>query len=94
YLHERALGWAAQANITYTAVLSDPEEGEDSAHRRGFVHEAVLADHADLAGHDVYASGPPIMVKAIRDLFPAAGMDPDRLYYDSFEYAFETGYDQ
>jgi CDP-4-dehydro-6-deoxyglucose reductase, E3 len=51
------------------------------------VHEAVLADHADLASFEVYAAGPPAMIEAIRASFPRHGLPPGRLYFDSFDYA-------
>jgi CDP-4-dehydro-6-deoxyglucose reductase, E3 len=70
----------------FTAVLSESNE-ESPQHRRGWVHEAVLADHPDLATFEVYAAGPPAMIEAIRTTFPHQGLDPDRLYFDSFDYA-------
>lgn len=93
YFDAEARRWAEQDNVRYTPVLSEPEDADDWSGRTGFVHAAVLADHPDLANADIYASGPPVMVRTIGEQFPAAGMDPDRLFYDSFEYAFETGYD-
>lgn len=93
YRDERARGWAERhEHIRYIPVLSDPESGDWSG-RVGFVHEAVLADFADLSGHEVYASGPPVMINAVRNGFVDVGLDLDHLYYDSFDYAFETGYD-
>jgi CDP-4-dehydro-6-deoxyglucose reductase len=59
--------------------------------RRGLVHAAVLHDIGPaLAGYDVYASGPPAMVEAIRDAFVAAGLPRAQLYFDSFDYAPDT----
>jgi CDP-4-dehydro-6-deoxyglucose reductase, E3 len=58
--------------------------------RRGPVHEAVLADHADLSGLDVYASGPPAMIEAIRADFPGRGLPRGQLFFDSFDYAPDT----
>jgi CDP-4-dehydro-6-deoxyglucose reductase len=68
----------------FTAVLS---EATDTSHRKGWVHEAVLADHPNLTDFDVYAAGPPAMIEAIRTTFPRQGLNPDRLYFDSFDYA-------
>jgi CDP-4-dehydro-6-deoxyglucose reductase len=51
------------------------------------VHEAVLADHRDLSGFEVYAAGPPAMIEAIRAAFPTQGLPAERLYFDSFDYA-------
>ncbi len=69
--------------LRYVPVLSEPEA--DWTGRRGFVHDAVLADHASLAELDVYACGPPAMIEAVRRTFPMRGVDPDRLYFESFE---------
>jgi CDP-4-dehydro-6-deoxyglucose reductase len=69
-------------------VLSEPDTGWEG--ERGFVHEAVLRAHPALAGHEVYLAGPPVMVHAGKRAFTDAGLDADHLYYDSFDYAFET----
>jgi CDP-4-dehydro-6-deoxyglucose reductase len=58
--------------------------------RRGLVHAAVLADHPDLAGFDVYASGPPAMIEAIREEFLRHGLPREQLFFDSFDYAPDT----
>jgi CDP-4-dehydro-6-deoxyglucose reductase len=73
-----------QAWLAWTPVLSEPDA--DWEGRRGLVHEAVLADYPELKWHDVYAAGPPPMVSAIQDSFPARGLPPGRLYFDSFEF--------
>ena len=88
YMHALPQAWArTHANFRYTPVLSEPraEDGWDG--RTGWVHEAVLADYPDLSGHEVYASGPPPMIAAIKQAFFAHGLTPDRLFFDSFEFA-------
>jgi CDP-4-dehydro-6-deoxyglucose reductase, E3 len=72
----------------YEAVLSEP--GADWAGRSGWVHEAVLRDFDVLDRYDIYASGPPLMVSAVRLHFPRHGADPQRLFSDSFDYAPDT----
>jgi CDP-4-dehydro-6-deoxyglucose reductase len=42
---------------------------------------------AGLEGWDVYASGPPAMIAAVRERFPGHGMEPERFFFDSFDYA-------
>ena len=64
--------------------------GRSGAGRTGLVHEAVLADHADLSGFDVYVAGPPAMVRAARAAFLARGLPADRLFHDSFEPAADA----
>ena len=84
--------WAkAHPRFHFVPVLSEPEPGRIG--RTGLVHEAVLADFPDLSGHEVYASGPPPMVAAAREVFPEHGLDLERLFFDSFNYAHETGHD-
>jgi CDP-4-dehydro-6-deoxyglucose reductase len=88
YLRILAEEWAAAAtNLRFHAVLSDPEQARIAGMRAGLVHEAVLEDHPNLSGHDVYMSGPPAMIDAGRKLFLDAGLPEERLYYDSFDYA-------
>lgn len=53
----------------------------------GWVHEAVLEAHPDLAPFAIYAAGPPAMIAAIRGSFPAHGARAQLLYLDSFDYA-------
>jgi CDP-4-dehydro-6-deoxyglucose reductase len=73
--------------FSYRPVLSgDPAAGI----RHGLVHEAALAEHPDLSGVDVYASGPPAMIEAIRHDFVARGLPREQLFFDSFDYAPDT----
>ena len=69
----------------YVPVLSEP--APEWRGRRGFVHEAVLADIDDLREYDVYAAGPPAMIAAVRRDFAARGAAAHRLFFDSFDYA-------
>lgn len=91
-LYEEPLvrGWAADyPRFHFAGVLSEtPPDAPDAAgHACGWVHEAVLAQHPDLSGYEVYAAGPPAMIEAIRAQFPAHGLAADRLHFDSFDYA-------
>jgi CDP-4-dehydro-6-deoxyglucose reductase len=47
----------------------------------------VLEDHPCLQGFDVYASGPPGMIEAIRSEFAVHGLPPEQLSFDSFDFA-------
>ena len=88
YLRALAGRWACEApNLVFHPVLSDPEQAAAAGLRAGLVHEAVLEDQPDLAGHEVYMSGPPAMVDAGRRLFTEAGLPAERLFFDSFDYA-------
>lgn len=88
YMDELAQGWAdSHQHIHYTPVLSEATEEDNWQGACGYVHEAVLGDHSDLANFDIYASGPPAMVRAIESSFVKQGMDMDHFYFDSFEFA-------
>ena len=70
YQHTLCLQWAAELSwFEYIPVISEPTEGDDWQGRTGFVHQAVLDDHADLAVHQVYACGASPMVAAARTSF-------------------------
>lgn len=88
YRHALVESWA-QADVLrrYTPVLSEPQVADDWRGRIGFVHSEVLADYTDLSGHEVYASGPPAMIEAIKHHFFDRGLTADHLFYDSFEFA-------
>jgi CDP-4-dehydro-6-deoxyglucose reductase len=88
YEEARVLEWLGRfPQLTYTAVLSEATRIEATHQRTGWVHEAVLADHPSLAGTEVYAAGPPAMIEALRASCPPHGLEPGRLYFDSFDYA-------
>ena len=75
----------ALPNLTYVPVVSDalPEDGWTG--RTGFVHHAVLQDHADLSGFQVYACGAPIVVDSARaDFVGKAGLPEEAFFADSF----------
>ncbi|MHB8254214.1 MAG: CDP-6-deoxy-delta-3,4-glucoseen reductase [Acidiferrobacter sp.] len=88
YLHDMALAWAqTYAQFRYTPVLSQPRPEDHWNGRVGYVHAAVAADWPDLAGHEVYASGPPQMIEAASGIFQKQGLRPETFYYDAFNYA-------
>jgi CDP-4-dehydro-6-deoxyglucose reductase len=73
------------ARLRYMPVLSEPTAAWRG--RRGWVHEAVLQDLPRLDGYDVYASGPPAMIEAVRSEFGKRGAAAGRVFFDSFDYA-------
>ena len=76
---------AEMPNLSYVPVISDalPEDGWTG--RTGFVHSAVVQDHADLSGHQVYACGAPIVVDSARKAYTTqCGLPEDEFYADSF----------
>lgn len=88
YMHDLAMSWQnALPHFTYTPVLSEPGDNDQWKGETGWVHEAVVTTYADLSAYQVYASGPPPMIKAAQDLFPDHKLNPELFYFDSFEYS-------
>jgi CDP-4-dehydro-6-deoxyglucose reductase len=89
YAHDELEGIARRTpNFRYRPVLSEPDA--DWPGRRGLVHDAVLRDFEHLTAADIYASGPPAMIAALRHRFALRGADPARLFFDAFDYAPDT----
>ncbi len=87
YQHALCLEWAQaqQGRLAYVPVLSDAPASDGWTGRTGWVHEAVLHDHADLSQHEVYACGAPAMVEAARrDFVARAGMRATAFFADAF----------
>ncbi|MEE4380270.1 MAG: CDP-6-deoxy-delta-3,4-glucoseen reductase [Candidatus Competibacteraceae bacterium] len=88
YLHELPEAWLEKyPHFRYTPVLSEPSADDDWQGRVGWVHEAVIADYADLGAYEVYASGPPAMIDAAKLAFTAQGLPEEFLFYDSFDFS-------
>lgn len=77
----------AHDNFSFVPVLSDPAEDDQWQGRTGWVHDAVMADIDDLSKFDMYASGPPPMINALKGVIFDHALPADRLFYDSFEFA-------
>ena len=89
YWHEELVALAAGTpNFRYHAVLSDP--GPNWRGKRGWVHEVAMREIPSLTPYDIYASGPPAMIARIRADFCRAGASADRIFVDSFDYAFDA----
>jgi NAD(P)H-flavin reductase len=71
-------------NFSVVPVVSEPAEGDGWTGRTGLVHEAMLADFADLSGHEVYLCGSVKMVETAVPAFLAQGLGEDAC----FSYAF------
>jgi CDP-4-dehydro-6-deoxyglucose reductase len=86
YMNSLCKTWShTLPNFTYVPVVSNALP-EDAWHGRdGFVHKAVMEDHADLGGYQVYACGAPVVVDSARADFVAQCKLPEEEFYaDSF----------
>jgi CDP-4-dehydro-6-deoxyglucose reductase len=91
YLDDLPRSWAENhAQIHYRRAVSEPAESDRAGSFHGFVHDAVVTDHPDLSGFDVYMSGPPAMIEAAKASFAECGVTEARLFYDSFEFGLDV----
>ncbi|MCY1239113.1 CDP-6-deoxy-L-threo-D-glycero-4-hexulose-3-dehydrase reductase [compost metagenome] len=86
YMHALCEQWARELpNFRYVPVVSDALPEDNWQGRTGFVHQAVIADHPDLSGHEVYACGAPVMINAARgDFTRQCKLHEDAFFADSF----------
>lgn len=84
YALEAVRKWQQKfANFNFVGVISN--EVAEPPFRSGLVHEAVLADIASLADHQVYVCGAPALVSAARDAFVhTRGLPVAHFYADAF----------
>ena len=88
YALELALRWQREhVNFSVVPVLSNAAPGDPWPGRRGFVHAAMLADHPDLSGYEVYACGSVQMVEAAVPAFIAQGLEEQFCFSDAFKAA-------
>lgn len=85
YRADQVAAWQQQQpRFDFIPVLSEPDAGWPG--RTGLVHQAILADFADLSGVEVYACGAPPMIDAARRDFIARGLPETAFFADSFNY--------
>ena len=85
YALELAQAWQSEhANFSVVPVVSHAAPADPWPGRRGFVHEAMLADHPDLSGYEVYACGSVQMVAAAVPAFMAQGLGEQFCFSDAF----------
>nr|WP_216861983.1 CDP-6-deoxy-delta-3,4-glucoseen reductase [Polynucleobacter sp. AP-Kaivos-20-H2] len=86
YLGDLCKAWENEiADFKYVPVISDAFAEDGWQGRTGFVHQAVMADHLDMKGFQVYACGAPVMVNAARNDFSSKCHLPEEEFFaDSF----------
>ena len=85
YMLELAERWQREhANFRVVPVLSHPQPEDAWTGRTGLVHQAMLADFADLTGYEVYVCGSLKMVEAAVPAFMAQGLPDDACFSDAF----------
>lgn len=87
YMLDKARQWESRG-IKFTPVLSEALPEDAWQGRTGFVHRAVLDDYSDLAGHEVYVCGAPVVVEAAqRDFTTQRSLPNEEFFSDAFTFA-------
>jgi CDP-4-dehydro-6-deoxyglucose reductase, E3 len=71
-------------HFRFVPVVSEPRPEDGWLGRAGLVHEALLADFPDLAGHEVYVCGSVRMVETSVPAFLSRGLDGEACFSDAF----------
>lgn len=88
YMDDLCQRWTESvAELHYIPVISEGQPQDGWSGRRGLVHQAVLDDHADLSGFEVYVCGAPAMVEIAKQTFSKQGLPDDAFYSDAFTFA-------
>ena len=91
YMQELVEVWVKQyPEISFTAVLSEPQVADNWQGETGYVHQAVLRRYSDLSPFDIYMSGPPPMVNAAAAEFATQGAIREHMYSDAFYYSADA----
>ncbi|HEY0826183.1 MAG TPA: cytochrome b N-terminal domain-containing protein [Ramlibacter sp.] len=85
YLLDLVAAWQrAHPEFRAVPVVSEPQPSDQWQGRTGLVHAAILADHPDLSGYEVYVCGSARMVDAAVQGFLARGMHEGACFSDVF----------
>ena len=89
YYHDYFENLARQfANFTFHLVLSEPLPDDGWTGPRGFIHEVLeeqyLKQHANPANVEYYLCGPPVMVKATKEMLQELGVPESQIAFDEF----------
>jgi CDP-4-dehydro-6-deoxyglucose reductase len=86
YMDALCREWAETLpNFRYVPVISNASAADRWQGRTGFVHRAVVEDHPDLSGYQVYACGAPIVVEsAQRDFVAQCNLPETEFFADAF----------
>lgn len=83
YWHDEIQSWGERLyDFRYVPVLSRAEE--DWRGRRGYVQDAVMADHDDLSEYAIYLCGSPAMIADAKRAFLTRAASIDHIYSEGF----------
>lgn len=91
YMNALAQHWEKEIpGFRYIPVLSEADTSSDWQGKTGFVHETIARQQPDLSEFSIYASGPPVMIDALKQALPGKGLNEDFFYTDAFDYAAQS----
>jgi Na+-transporting NADH:ubiquinone oxidoreductase subunit F len=75
-------------NFHWCVALSEPRPEDEWRGKTGFIHdvlyESYLKDHPAPEDCEYYLCGPPMMVRAARNMLDNLGVDPENISFDDF----------
>jgi Na+-transporting NADH:ubiquinone oxidoreductase subunit F len=72
------------ADFTFVPALSEPGPEDNWDGETGLVTEVLDRRMGDLAAHEAYLCGSPLMIDACVEVLKQKGLPDDRIYYDKF----------
>ncbi len=82
YCQDRLVQLMHTLELRYSPVFS--REGDGGASQANYVQDVLAAEHAELDGSRVYASGNPAMIEAVRGLSLRLGLPANDFFADPF----------
>ncbi|NQU71578.1 MAG: NADH:ubiquinone reductase (Na(+)-transporting) subunit F [Rhodospirillales bacterium] len=78
----------AHENFQWSVALSAPRPEDEWHGKTGFIHDVLydsyLKNHPAPEDCEYYLCGPPMMIKAVRNMLDNLGVDPDNIFSDDF----------
>ncbi len=79
---------AANDNFEWHLALSDPLPEDNWEGLTGFIHQVLhdnyLKEHPAPEDCEYYICGPPLMLKACREMLDSLGVEPENILFDDF----------
>ncbi len=75
-------------NFKLNIALSEPQPEDNWTGMKGFIHQVLLNEylskHPSPEDCEYYICGPPMMLKAVREMLSNLGVEPENVAYDDF----------
>lgn len=71
-------------DFTHIPAISEPSDGDSWSGEKGLITTVMERYLQNVAGHEAYMCGPPIMIKYAYMALEKLGIDKNRIYFDEF----------